>query len=139
MMKSIHALAITIAIFSFLASACVDNHAQNKPGITGNWAVFKAFRDKRQTSLLNGVYFQFAGNGKMRTNLPNTSQDTDLDYVVEKDQIVQKSDTPLNYKIENVSDSILILSFEMNNTPFELHLSRVKELNIPVQQPDTLQ
>lgn len=135
-MKRIQGLAMAFLVFLV---ACGDNHSTDKPAITGNWKVVKAFRDSRLTGLLNGVYFFFGQDGKMRTNLPNTSPGALIDYEISQQQILQKSSEPLCYKIDSFSDSTMVLSFEMNNTPFVLHLIRASELNIPVQDQDTLQ
>jgi hypothetical protein len=109
------------AIFSFLCVSCENNAVKNKTKVIGYWSVGKALRDKRETRLLADVFFQFGADGKMLTNLPNTTE-TLTDFTVTDDKIVQNAATPITYSIQDVTDSTMILAVEMNNTPFEIYL-----------------
>lgn len=111
------------AIFSLSLYSCEDDAVKTKANVAGYWSVEKAYRDKRQTSLLGDVFFQFHEDGKMLTNLPNTSE-VPTDYEVKGDQLIQKTSPNIVYKIHAISDSTMVLSLEMNNTPFEIHLHK---------------
>lgn len=134
MKKGIYSLAIAMVMLTF---SCRNNTNKENSSITGNWKVDTASRGGRPTSLLNGVYFSFGQDGKMRTNLPG-SPDTFIGYELKAEQIFQKSGDTICYKIKTLTDSTLVLGFEAQNTPFELHLKRTPDLNIPAQQPDSL-
>ena len=125
------------AIFSFLCVACENDHVPSKDTVTGYWSVGKAFRDKRETRLLAEVFFQFGADGKMFTNLPNTS-DNPTDFDLKGMQLTQNAPTPITYQIQDFSDSTLVLSMEMNNTPFEIHLNKTTP-PAPPAPIDTLQ
>jgi hypothetical protein len=111
------------AIFSLLCTSCEDDVVKNKGSVVGYWSVKKAYRDKRETRLLADVYFQFSATGKMFTNLPNTAEDS-TDYELKDAKIIQKTEVPITYAIQEMSDSVMILVLEMNNTPFEIHLNK---------------
>lgn len=109
------------AIFSLLFVSCENDIEKNKTYVFGYWSVKKAFRDKRETNLLSEVFFRFEANGKMLTNLPNTS-DQPTDFEVQEATIIQKIPSPIQYNIEQISDSSMVLTMTMRNTPFEIHL-----------------
>ncbi len=111
------------AIFSFLYVSCDNEAVKNKARVTGYWSVGKAFRDNRETRLLADVFFQFGTDGKMLTNLPNTS-DVSTEFELTNNKITQKTLTPITYNILHISDSAMVLVLEMNNTPFEIHLNK---------------
>ena len=111
------------AIFSFFFVSCEGDTAKSKPQITGYWSVEKAFRDSRATSLLNDVFFRFGADGKMFTNLPNTSIDP-APFEMNEGSLVQKTEPPILYNILEITDSTLVLTFKVQNTPFEFHLKK---------------
>lgn len=114
---------LSVAIFSFTCIACGAPVVKDKSSITGYWSVAKAFRDKRETKLLGDVFFRFDADGKMITNLPNTSEEA-TDFEIKEDKIIQKTPTPITYSIQELVDSNMVLLLEMNNTPFEIHLKK---------------
>lgn len=119
---------------SLFLAACNDKAEQNRAEILGYWTVEKAFRDKRETSLLSGVFFEFKGNGFMTTNLPNAGE-LPSPFECKSDQIVQQLEPPLVYKIKQLDKATLIVEFEMNNTLFEL---RLKKNLLPAAGQDTI-
>lgn len=114
---------VMLLLSSLFLAGCNDQAEQNRAEILGYWSVEKAFREKRATSLLSGVFFEFKGNGFMTTNLPNAGE-LPSPFECKADQIVQKLEPPLIYTILQLEKNLLVLSFEMNNTLFELHLTR---------------
>ena len=129
------------AIFSFLGVSC-ENDSDIKANITGYWSVKSAFRDKRETRLLADVFFQFGADGKMLTNLPNTS-DIATDYELKDHKITQKATSAITYDIQDLSDTTMVLIMEMNNTPFEIHLEKTNPpptgaIESPVSPGDSL-
>ena len=111
------------ALLPIFCISCENDSLKHKANVTGYWKVDKAFRDKRETMLLADVFFQFGGDGKMFTNLPNTSEDT-TGYEMKDGIITQKTPVPIQYNIVDVTDTTLLLTIEMNNTPFEIHLKK---------------
>ncbi len=116
-------LGVMLLFSSLFLAACNDKAEQNRTEILGYWTVEKAFREKRETSLLSGVFFEFKGNGFMTTNLPNAGE-LPSPFECKSDQIVQQLEPPLVYKIKKLEKTILIVEFEMNNTLFELQLKK---------------
>ena len=111
------------AILSFLIVSCENDAAKHKTMIIGYWSMEKAIRDTRETSLLNDVYFRFEKDGFMLTNLPNTPQEPTA-FELKEAVIIQKGNPPIEFNILEITDSILVLSFTMQNTPFEFQLKK---------------
>ncbi len=112
-----------MAIFSCLIVSCDSDTEKTKAFIPGYWAMESAFRDTRETTLLNDVYFQFEAGGTMVTNLPNTAEAPTV-FELKDNIIVQKTDSPIKYNIVSITDSTLVLALNIRNTPFEFHLKK---------------
>ncbi|MCY7329279.1 MAG: lipocalin family protein [Saprospiraceae bacterium] len=131
MLFRIFPFALTLS----LLSSC-DNTANNKNSIVGYWQLTKGLRNRTETPTLQGVYYQFGADGKMQTNLPIGAEQP-TDYTVQEDKIEQKSPQPINYHIQLLTDSILVLTTELRGIPFEFHLQRI--LNPPATPPSLYQ
>lgn len=130
-MKRFLGAACAAAVISLLFFSCGTTTIQNKGQLNGYWKVMSALRDKRETKLLADVFFEF-GEAGMRTNLPITS-DGFAEYDISNNQILQKTNPPIHYSVVELTDSIMVMTMEMNNTPFEL---RLKKGLAPVEVPE---
>jgi hypothetical protein len=120
---------------TLLCVACENKTQKNQASLLGRWEMAEAFRNQKATQLLAGVYFDFGADGKMTTNLPTTAEGA-TEYVVEKDNITQKTTLPIVYHIAHLSETELVLEVELRNVPFELRLRRAPAAEPPF---DTLQ
>ncbi len=127
MLFRISLFALTVSLFF----SC-DTTAKNEHSIVGYWQLTKGLRNKNETPTLQGGYYQFGADGKMQTNLP-IGADQPTDYVLEEDKIEQKSVQPVSYRIQTLTDSLLVLTTELRGIPFEFHLRR--SLEAPVTSP----
>ena len=108
-----------------LLSSC-DPTGNNKHSIVGYWQLTKGLRNKTETPTLQGVYYEFGPDGKMRSNLPIGAEQP-TDYTLEEDKIEQKSLQPVRYRIQSLNDSAMVLTTELRGIPFEFHLRRLLE------------
>lgn len=133
------ALFLSVAVLTTVA--CEDPTEKNRAAIIGHWELTKALRNQRETGLLADIFFDFEPNGQMLTNLPIAPEPTSTGYELTGEEIVQKLPQPITYRIQSLSDSVLVLSMEMRSIPFELQLRRAEKpepiLDAPVE-PDTL-
>lgn len=90
--------------------------------IEGNWQVTTAQRDGQSTETLDGLFFRFSKDGKLSTNLLGADQETPFELSGNK--ILQKSDPPLEYTIEDLSDNELTLSTSLEEMDFRLVLGK---------------
>jgi hypothetical protein len=125
-----------VGLITLAYSACTpDSSAQNRVLLNGHWTILKAFRNQKQTETLDGVYFTFTETNKMITNLP-VGPELMTDFEFNKNVIQQKGNKVLEYHIDQINDSILVLGIELRGMPFELQLRRAA---VPAEVPVTVQ
>jgi len=80
----------------------------------------------------------------MITNLP-VGPEVPVEYELSKSTIYQKSVSPLEYSIRSLSDSSMVLGFELRGMQFELYLTKTdsgeslpETENMQSPPPDTL-
>lgn len=125
-----------LAIFACISISCGSDTEKTRKLIPGYWTMGSAFRDSRETTLLNDVYFQFDSAGTMVTNLPNTAEGS-TGFELKDNIIVQKANSPIEYNIVAITDSTLVLALKIRNTPFEFHLKKTP-LPLPAEGTDSL-
>lgn len=124
-------MCVRISYFFLLALSCTlyctscDEGEQtiSPQRLNGRWELAQGFRNKKETATLAGTYFLFEDGAKMKTNLP-VGPEEQMNYELEKFTILQKSSPPLKYEIITLSDTSLILGFELRGMQFELRLRR---------------
>ncbi|MCE7925511.1 MAG: hypothetical protein DYG98_20855 [Haliscomenobacteraceae bacterium CHB4] len=119
-------------------AACDEEKSNTRAGIQGRWELVKGFRNQKETETLQGVFFQFGTDGKMTTNLP-VGSDTPTDYELKKNEIHQKLPQPVVYKIQDMTDSMLVLAMEMRGVLFEMHLQKALDPAEPASQDSLTQ
>jgi hypothetical protein len=105
--------------------SCEDISEKTQAAIIGHWELTKALRNDRETGTLEGVFFDFGADGKMRTNLP-VGADAPVDYEVDKKTIIQKTAQTIRYEAVTIADSTLVMKMEMRGMTFEMHFRRVE-------------
>ncbi|MCC6280597.1 MAG: hypothetical protein IT262_08355 [Saprospiraceae bacterium] len=116
----------TFCLSAFLVlPSCEDTSEKTQAGIIGHWELTKALRNERETGTLEGVYFDFGPDGKMKTNLP-VGAEVPVDYEVDKSIIIQKTPQPIRYQAVTIKDSLLVLQLEMRGMTFEMHMRRAE-------------
>lgn len=119
---AMYSLQIRLFTLFFLVNffACKESVDPRHKTIAGNWYIHRAEVDGTSTQRLDGTIFTFA-NGKIITNVPQIGEGT---YTFDDDKIIQKGDPSISYTIEELSDTILILSMNFRDIPFRLEFGR---------------
>lgn len=112
-----------LLLFLSLATACGEDTIENDDLILGRWDIQEALRSGRPTESLDNLFFEFFEEGKMRTNI--TGSTLDGTFKIDGDQLLQRGG-PLeaDYKIETLTDSVLVLTALINKFDFKLQFSR---------------
>ena len=118
-------LCMPLAIF---LPSCDDEAKNNSVALIGRWEIVQGYRNQKPTETLAGTYFQFGDDGKMQTNLPIGPEEP-MDYSVGKQEIRQKSVPPMKYSIQNISDTSLVLGFQLRGMQFEMHFRRAIQVD----------
>jgi len=133
MSRRFNCLHFLILLPSLLLFACVDDPKFDSASVEGRWEITRGLRNGQETGTLSGTYFRFGADGKMITNLP-VGQEVPVDYEIIKSSIHQKSASPIEYAIRSLSDTSMVLGFELRGMQFEIYLQR-KEIEEPVPEP----
>ncbi|NJK83213.1 MAG: hypothetical protein HC912_04765 [Saprospiraceae bacterium] len=89
------------------ASEQKGNEAIAPDQLVGRWEVQQATRSGRPTETLGNLYFEFTTNGTMETNLPTAEGQSE--YQLTGNLIQQKGATSIEYTIESLSESAMVL------------------------------
>lgn len=121
-------LAKYLLAFSLLTMvACNDEPTTDdttvKDQLTGRWELIEATRNGQVTETLSSAYMEFLEDGTLATNLAGgreiVNYETDGTVLAIKDGRM-----PMEYGIETLSESALVLTMSMRDIPFRLSLQK---------------
>lgn len=91
--------------------------------ILGRWEIQQAYRNGKTTESLEELYFEFYQDGKMKTNLLGASETASYD--LEDGALLQReSRMDINYNIQELNDSILVMTTQLRDYDFRFRLRR---------------
>jgi hypothetical protein len=121
------ALLFTLMGTTFVA--CESEPENVEDYLYGRWEIANATRAGQNAETLSGLYYEFDANGTMRTNLPLGGQE-ESSFSLDGSTISQQTEQmTVDYKIENISDTLLILSTEIRDTPFRFNMRKAQADN----------
>ncbi len=120
-------------LIAVVGIACSGGEEANlKKLIPGRWELKQGLRNGRLTQTLSGTFYEFLPNSKMRTNLGGSTEVTT--FQIKGNILSQKSKRlPMEYIIEEISDTSLVLSMSLRNIPFQLTLYKVQKMEPPIE------
>ncbi len=112
------------ALFLIMALACGNDSNANAESnlILGRWELKEAKRNGAITESLEGAYFDFKGEGKLRTNL--LGHDEANTYEIKDGKLFQKGKQNITYDIDQLDDKNLVISMKMRGQTFNLTLAK---------------
>ena len=121
-LASVRTFSILFSI-ALLASCQSRQENDNQDIILGKWEIRQAYRNGRLTESLDELYFEFFQDGKMNTNILGMPESSI--YAIKGNQLQQREgQLDIDYTIEELSDSLLVLSTELRGYNFRLSLKR---------------
>lgn len=117
-----------LSLFSLLGWLLLTNCGnegvkEEKDLILGRWEIQEAYRNGRVTESLAELYFEFFQDGKMTTNILGTPETAT--YELDGSQVRQREgQLDINYQVEELTDSTLILATELQGFAFRFSLHR---------------
>ncbi|MCB0585811.1 MAG: lipocalin family protein [Phaeodactylibacter sp.] len=119
-----NALLLSMVLLGF---SC-NSEPENQQGmLLGRWELKEATRNGNPTESLSDLYFVFNADGSMNTNLPVPGMMEETRYKLDGSTIYQYSDSlpdEVNYHIDKIEDSTLVLSTELRNFHFSFVLHK---------------
>ncbi len=120
--KSHFLLFLLISLFTL--EGCGDEQAsEEKNLILGRWEIQEAFRNGRPTESLAELFFEFTEDGQMTTNILGAEETAT--YELDESQLLQREgQLDINYQIQELTDSTLVLATELQGYAFMFQLRR---------------
>ena len=125
-MKRPYTFQVAISIlFALSISACGNNEQFSQNTLLGSWEVANATRDGRRAPSVEGLYFTFFEDGTLQTNIASSAE-TAM-YKIDG-MIIQQRESrfEIDYTIEELSDSSLVLTTELRNAFFRFFLRKAE-------------
>lgn len=122
-------LLLCLVSLSFSCSKDSDEADQLQEQLIGKWEVIEAYRNGNLAESLDDLFFEFYGDGHMRTNISGTTQKAE--YHIEGEIIQQKAGEDgleLEYAINGISDSTLSLSTDLRRYQFKFELGKAIQI-----------
>ena len=126
-MKYKSVIGFTTLILSFLfLLGCKSETVDNTDQLIGRWDIREAKRNGQATESLDQLYFEFFQDGNMKTNI--LGADEEATYELDNKTIRQReSQMPIDYTIESISDTSLIMNATINRFNFRFQLGKTVE------------
>ncbi len=113
---------INILFIFIILSACKADTKLQKV-LIGNWELIEGERNNQTQESLKGIFINFT-NDSITTNFNATTVSEKVPYKLNGDKITQKDNIPIEYQIENQTDSTLQLYAELRGSSFRLFLKK---------------
>lgn len=126
-MKNKSVIGLSTLFFSILfLFGCQGESVDNTNTLIGRWDIREARRNGQATESLDQLYFEFFADGTMKTNI--LGADEEAAYELDDNTIRQReSQMPIDYTIETISDTALIMSTTINRYNFRFQLGKTVE------------
>ena len=118
-------------LFSLSVVVCLLNACKTEPKeiviverIQGNWKVIDAFRNKRQTKLLNNAIVEITDTSFM-TNIPPEQGPQKYTYNLNKIMLLDDNET--TYLVNSIRGDTMTLTTQIQNFNFDLVLAKNDE------------
>ncbi len=113
-----------VLLFVMCQMACESEPKDNYDPLYGKWELENATKNGKPTELLTGLFFDFSEDGSMRTNVTGTPES--VTFSVAEGKIQQREGRiDIDYEINSLSDSLLIISAQIRNSAFLFNLTKV--------------
>ena len=114
-------LLATLPLLFFFSACSGDSSISGNATVKGGWKLDRATRNNMETSLLDGLHFDFQEGGTLVTNL--MGNEADGTYEWNDTQITTKGiSLPLTYTIMELTDSTLNLRSKYQGYQFDFEL-----------------
>jgi hypothetical protein len=101
---------------------CKQNAEINSETLEGKWSVLQASRDGQPTKTLESAYFDFTKNGKVSSNILQSTDN--IDYSIDGNFIHIKDATPFTLAITNFQKDTMNAEGLLGSYKVELQLAK---------------
>ncbi len=116
---------VTFIISLLYLASCQPAKPAIDPRLLGKWQLLEGWRNNRQSPSLENIFFEFFPDNNMRSNFNFNGSSEAATYQLDDNILHQNNgEMELDYSIESLSDSILILSTILMDAEFRLLLKK---------------
>ncbi len=113
--------ACFLTIFILFLNACESK--QTPSSLVGRWALKEGELNGQRAPSLENIFFEF-GKDSVKTNFTVSENEESAAFTLKDSTIKQKTAEPIEYSIEEMSDSTLELLTELKGYEFRLFLTK---------------
>ena len=111
--------AYWVACFALLSTVACKNEKKHVAPLMGHWDLTYGEMNGREAPSLEKIYFEF-GIDSVKTNFTVTETEESATFDLTEKRITQNTSDPIEYDIENLTDSTLELSTALRGLEFKL-------------------
>ncbi len=111
-----------LAVGIMLWACSHDRRAEGEVSLEGYWGLTQASINGKSSDRLSSLYFEFVRDSLVHTNI--LGEDASYPYRQTETEIIQQSVPEIVYSIDQLSDTLLTLTTQIQNADFVLHLGR---------------
>ena len=108
-----------------ILNACQEEEtsAGTEDLILGTWLLDKATKNGRETESLTDLVYEFMDEGVLYTNITGAREE--YKYEIEENQVIQREGSlDLDYTINSLTDSNLVISMTLRKINFHIYLNK---------------
>ncbi len=127
-MKRLIASALLLSLVSLGLNACKNEPKVKQADLLGRWELREGFRNEQKSENLDGLFFEFFGDGKMITNMSGAT--TEAQYELKKQMLLQRGgEMDADYQIEALNDTSLTLIATLREINFRFVMGKSIQVN----------
>jgi hypothetical protein len=102
--------------------ACKNDRKQVMPFV-GHWSLTYGEINGRAAPSLENIYFEF-GIDSLKTNFTQSEQEESGSFRIKDDRVIQNTIDPIEYVVEEITDSTLEMTTALRGMDFKLFLKK---------------
>ena len=127
-MKLLITSTLLLSLFSLGIYSCANEPKIEQTDLLGRWEIEEAYRNEQNAEDMQGLFFEFFGDGKMLTNM--SSSTSEAQFELKKQTILQRGgEMDADYEIASLSDTSMVLVTVLRDYNFRFVLKKSIQMN----------
>ena len=127
-MKLLITSTLFLSLFSLGLNSCANEPKIEQTDLLGRWEIKEAYRNEQSAEDMQGLFFEFFGDGKMLTNM--SSSTSEAQFELKKQTILQRGgEMDADYEIASLSDTSMVLVTVLRDYNFRFVLKKSIQMN----------
>jgi hypothetical protein len=127
-MKLLITSTLFLSLFSLGLNSCANEPKIEQTDLLGRWEIEEAYRNEQNAEDMQGLFFEFFGDGKMLTNM--SSSTSEAQFELKKQTILQRGgEMDADYQIASLSDTSMVLVTVLRDYNFRFVLKKSIQMN----------